>query len=441
MNQHFSIPCLYPVFGERNIPSPLKTFLSPHHFIDDNKNAILANLMAHEQPSPSLEIAGPRENIFWASDKIKVALVTCGGLAPGLNNVVQSIVRVLYDRYKVRRILGVPFGLQGFSHDSTTKQFQFDWCPLEDHFVQNIDSEAGSILGTSRGHSNAAHIVDALQLQNIQILFMIGGDGTLRGAYSIYQEVTQRNLPISVIGIPKTVDNDIPWVSKSFGFDTAVAQGAEAIRCAITEARSAYHGIGLVKIMGRHSGALAATAAAAVTDVDFVLIPEVDLILDGPYGFFHNLSRCILEKGYATIVVAEGTGQNLFSETNKEYDPSGNPKLNDIGRFLQEKILTYFKEQSIDVTLKYIDPSYILRSQLTSADDSIFCSHLGQHAVHAAMSGKTGLMIGYVHEYFTHIPLEALQGKKKRLDINSPLWLSLLASTGQPREWILKDTL
>jgi 6-phosphofructokinase 1 len=366
---------------------------------------------------------------------VKVAIVTCGGLAPGLNNVIQSIVSVLSDRYKVRNIYGVPYGYGGFAHDSESKRFRFGWRRLDSLSVRNLDTEGGSVLGSGRGNSNPQHIVDALALRDINVLFTIGGDGTLAGAHAIAREAQARGLPLSVIGIPKTIDNDVLYVNKTFGFETAVQKASEAIRCAQTEARGAFNGIGLVKLMGRHSGALAATAAFATSDVDFVLIPEVPLVLDGPGGFLARLVSRVIDKGYATVVVAEGAGQDLFAPTKEEFDASGNRKLLDIGRFLKERIVSEFKHSGIETSLKYIDPSYMVRALRTTADDSVFCAHLGQQAVHAAMAGKTGMMVGYAHEHFTHVPLRAVNQAKKHLEVTDPLWLSILASTGQPARW------
>lgn len=437
----FFVESLTTNFGQAHFPSPLKNSFQTDNFVNDQEDRFLVNISLGNKkedfPPPSFELAGPREKIFWNPDEVKVAIVTCGGLAPGLNNVIQNLVTFLYDRYKVRNIFGVPYGYQGFVHDPQTKKFQFGWRRLDSVSVQNIDSEGGSVLGTGRGHSNPTAIVDALMLRNINILFTIGGDGTLAGANAIHQEIKKRNVPIGLIGIPKTIDNDVPWVSKTFGFESAVGKAVEALRCAQTEARSAYHGIGLVKIMGRNSGALTATAAMAMNDIDFVLIPEVPVALTGKNGFLNTIVKKVLDKGYITIAVAEGAGQDLLpqSGTEQERDPSGNIKLKDIGKFLQKAISDEFQKRNIEMTLKYIDPSYMQRAQVTSADDSIFCSNLGQNAVHAAMSGKTGCMIGYAHERFTHVPLNLLGFGKKCVDANGSLWLSVLAATGQPSKW------
>ena len=454
----FLVDSLTHRFGENQRISPLSEFLQPKNFVVDGRDRILADITlntvsgslgsspnkgsagAHSGGSTpaqveAFELAGPREKIFWEPASTKAAIVTCGGLAPGLNNVIQSIVNVLCDRYGLRSIYGVPFGYLGFSHDSATSKFRFGWRRLDSLSVQNIDNEAGCVLGSGRGNSNPKLIVDALVLRDINILFAIGGDGTLAGANAISEEIKLRNLPISVVGIPKTIDNDVQYVSKTFGFETAITKASEAIRCAQTEARGAFNGIGLVKLMGRHSGALTATAAAATSDVDFVLIPEVDLKLEGPQGFLSKVLRRVVDKGYATVVVAEGAGQDLFTNASNEFDASGNKKLNDIGRFLKDRIVAEFKAEGIETTLKYIDPSYMVRAQPTTADDAVFCSHLGQHAVHAAMAGKTGVMIGYAHERFTHVPLAEVTSAKKHLQITDPLWLSVLASTGQPANW------
>lgn len=452
----FLVESLTSKFGLATRPSPLKGAFGSQNFIQDGVDRILVDvsltgLLTAPRPSdgailftpPTFEVAGPREKIFWDAASTKVAIVTCGGLAPGLNNVVQNLVTVLYDRYQVRNIFGVPFGYYGFAHDPESKRFRFAWRRLDSRSVQNIDYEAGSILGTGRGHSDPVAIVDALVLRDINILFTIGGDGTLVGAQAIHEEILRRNVPISVIGIPKTIDNDVLWVSKSFGFETAVGKAVEALRCAQTEARGAFNGIGLVKIMGRNSGALTAYASAAMSDMDFVLVPEIELCLDGEAGFYAHLMRRVVEKGYATVAVAEGAGQNLFAQNDtqgdtqdgSQVDASGNVKLNDIGRYLKSGIVAEFKRCGIEATLKYIDPSYMLRAQTTTADDAVFCQNLGQNAVHAAMAGKTGMMVGYAHEQFTHVPLKAVSLGKKHLDPNGPVWLSVLAGTGQPARW------
>lgn len=439
----FQIENLFQSFGGQYYPSPFANSLQSKHFVRDGSGRILRDIYAHNNNNNNndaslqntFEVAGPREHLFWDTHTTRVAIVTCGGLAPGLNNVIQNIVTFLYDRYQVRQIFGVPYGFHGFTHNPMTKEFLFDWHKLDALNVQHIDTEGGSILGTSRGHSSPPVIVDALEVQKIDILFLIGGDGTLTAGHEIYQEIKKRRCKISIIGIPKTIDNDVPCVDKTFGFGSAVAKAVEALRCAQTEARSAYHGIGMVKLMGRHSGALTATASIAMNDIDFVIVPEVTLQLDGSHGFLNILANRVTEKKYVTIALAEGAGQHLFTASSVVHDASGNVKLKDIGQYLKQCIEEDFKKRNVAMTLKYIDPSYMLRSQVTTAEDSVFCVNLSQNAVHAAMCGKTGCFIGYAHECFTHVPLHAVVQRKKRLDVNDPLWLSVLAATGQPTHW------
>jgi 6-phosphofructokinase 1 len=266
---------------------------------------------------------------------------------------------------------------------------------------------------------------------NIGILFMIGGDGTLMAATKINEAIKARNLKISVIGIPKTIDNDVYLVARSFGFDTAVEIATQAIRGAHNEAEGYPYGIGLIKLMGRHSGFLAATAALAQQDANFVLIPEVDFDIDGPNGFLAHLEKRLLRRKHAVIVVAEGAGQKFFQDLRNERDLSGNIKLNDIGLFLKEKISGYFEEKQLPISLKYIDPSYIIRSLPANSNDHVFCSFLGRDAVHAGMAGKTDMLVGHWNNHFVHVPMKASAGKRKQVSPNGKLWLTVLEATGQ----------
>jgi 6-phosphofructokinase 1 len=289
----------------------------------------------------------------------------------------------------------------------------------------------GSILGSSRGPQDINDIVDSLERMNIGILFMIGGDGTLMAASKIADAITERNLKISVIGIPKTIDNDIFLIARSFGFDTAVDVASNAIKAAHNEAESYPNGIGLIKLMGRHSGFIAATAALAQQDVNFVLIPEIDFDLEGSNGLLKNLEKRIHLRNHAVIVVAEGAGQKYFENAVEEHDKSGNIRLKDIGLFLKDNILSYFISQNLDVALKYIDPSYMIRSLPANPNDSVFCGFLGRDAVHAGMAGKTKMIIGHWNNHFVHVPMKASVGKQKQIDANGKLWRTVLNSTGQ----------
>ena len=421
--------------GEPRFPSPVlrgDNSVKNQNFVSDNDRILIdvkfdrvIKTVKEKKIPPLFELAGPRSKIFFDAGKLRCAIVTCGGLCPGLNDIIRSIVLELYYSYGVRNIYGIRHGLQGF-----IPKYGHEIMDLKPEAVVNILEMGGSILGSSRGVQSIEEIVNTLKKMNIGILFMIGGDGTLKAATGIVDTITKTGLKISVIGIPKTIDNDIYMVSRTFGFDTAVDMATQAIRGAHNEAMGYPNGIGLVKLMGRYSGFITATSALAQQNVNFVLIPEVDFDLEGPKGFLNELEKRIHLRKHAVILAAEGAGQKFF-EIDNERDESGNIRLKDIGLFLKDKIISYFQSRNINISLKYIDPSYMIRSLPANANDHVFCSFLGRDAVHAGMSGKTGLLIGHWNNYFVHIPMKASAGKRKRVDSNQKLWLSVLHATGQ----------
>jgi len=425
-----------PTLGVPKIPTPVGTHdidNSSYRFISDDDRilidvdaATLNRRLESGRELPGFEKAGPREKIYFDPSKLRCALVTCGGLCPGLNDIIRSIVLELYYGYGVRRIYGIRYGLEGFipihGHDV------IDLTP--DH-VANILDMGGSILGSSRGPQSIEEIVDALERMSIGILFMIGGDGTLMAATRIADEIAERNCKISVIGIPKTIDNDIYMVSRSFGFDTAVEVARQAIMGAHNESEAYPNGIGLIKLMGRHSGFVAATATLAQQHVNFVLIPEVDFDLDGPKGLLHAVEERLALRNHAVIVVAEGAGQKYFENRGEETDASGNIRLQDIGLFLKERIQDYFKDKNFPISLKYIDPSYMIRSLPANANDSVFCGFLGRGAVHAGMAGKNRMLIGHWNNHFVYVPMSASAGKRKQVNPRGTLWSTVMEATGQ----------
>lgn len=375
-------------------------------------------------PGLEFEVAGPRERLFFDPKQTRAAIVTCGGLCPGLNNVIRSAFLELYYGYGVTEVLGILGGYGGLDPDRGAEPVR-----ITPQFVDGIHQQGGTILGTSRGPVEIGKAVDNLIARRVNILFTIGGDGTQRGANDLYQEARRRGYALSVVGIPKTIDNDVGFVSRTFGFFSAVEEATRVLNCAHTEARSTPNGIGLVKLMGRHAGFITAAAVVANQDVNFALIPEAPFTLD---AFLSALKRRMREKSHAVIAVAEGAGQELFKAAATERDASGNVKLKDIGLFLREKIETFFKAEEIPVVLRYFDPSYQIRSRPANCEDALLCDLYARHAVHAAMAGKTGIVIGFLHERFIHAPIELLAAHTKRLDINSGWWRSVLATTGQP---------
>ncbi|MFZ2089664.1 MAG: ATP-dependent 6-phosphofructokinase [Desulfobaccales bacterium] len=430
-----------PALGEPKVDSPIKTSplftrngkLVEKNFVKDNENILvydtleyLEQLPAEEKPL-SFELAGPRARIFFDSAKVHCAIATCGGLCPGTNDVIRAIVLELHHLYNVRHIYGVRYGFQGF-----IPRYGHDLMRLTPDEVADIHNYGGTILSSSRGSQDIEEIVDALERLNLSVLFLIGGDGTLRAANRISEELAVRKLKKNVIVIPKTIDNDIPLVSRSFGFDTAVEMATDAIRAAHTEALGAPNGIGLVKLMGRYAGFVAANASLALREVNFVLIPESDFDMDGDQGLLACLEERLKQRGHAVILVAEGAGQKFFTEENLPRDASGNIKSGDIGTYLSDRIREYLTSKGMEVNLKYIDPSYMIRSMPANYNDRIYCGFLGQNAAHAGMAGKTAMLVSRWHGHFVHVPIKATVGKIKEVDLDSPLWRSVLESTGQP---------
>lgn len=376
---------------------------------------------------PSLEVAGPRELIYFDPASVKAAILTAGGLCPGLNDVIRGIVLGLHHRYGVRNTLGIRYGYRGLTEASPEKPVA-----LTPDMVQNIHREGGSILGCSRGRQSVPEMVDVISDLGVNVLFAVGGDGTLKGASAILREAGQRGRELAVIGVPKTIDNDISYVERSFGFETAFTIAQSVLYSGHEEARGAPNGIGLVKLMGRRSGSIAALASLASGDANFVLVPEVEFDLEGENGFLAALDGRMAEVGHALVVVAEGAGQQFFETGTLGTDASGNPRLGDIGPFLRDAISGHFSKRGIDVNVKYIDPSYIIRSAPASATDSVFCLQLAQHAVHAAMTGRTNMIVGVWCNRFVHVPISTAISEHKQLDPEGATWLAVTEATGQP---------
>lgn len=383
----------------------------------------------HQHPvkkSQALQCAGPRENIYFSPAHVHAGIVSCGGLCPGINDVIRAIVRCLWYRYGVKRITGVRYGYLGF-----LPEYQYDVIELNPAIVDDIHKLGGTFLGSARGGGReVVKIVDTLERLNLNMLFTIGGDGTQRGTLDIADEVEKRRLKIALIGIPKTVDNDFTIIDRSFGFNTAVAKAVEVVNSAHNEASSAINGIGLVKVMGRESGFIAAHTALASHEVNFVLIPEVPFNLEGSNGFLHHLEERLKKRKHAVIVIAEGAMQDMLIK-DKKYDAGGNVKMVDVGVYLRNKIIEYFGEKKFEINLKYIDPSYVIRSAQADPDDSIYCERLGNAAAHAAMAGKTKLIIGLVNNEFVHLPIKTVITHRNKIDPESSLWRDTLDAVNQ----------
>ena len=425
------------VLGEATIASPIPMSKKRGDYIADyvsDDEYILYDIGAQGNErsrsfarSELLEKAGPREKIYFEPAKARAGIITCGGLCPGLNDVIRAIVMCLWYRYGVKAICGIRYGYRGL-----LSEFGLPVMELKPEDVEDIHRDGGTILGSSRGYGDrVGEIVDSLEQLGINMLFIIGGDGTQRGALDISKETKRRGLKIAVVGIPKTIDNDLSFVQRSFGFETAVSKAVDAIAGAHVEASDTVNGVGIVKVMGRQSGFIAAHAALACNDVNFVLVPEVPFELEGKNGLLRHLEKRLERRGHAVILVAEGAGQELMGKCDAT-DASGNIKMADIGIFLKEKITAYFQERQIEINLKYIDPSYIIRSMPANPNDSIYCARLGTNAVHAAMAGKTELLVGLMHNRFVHVPIGMAVARKNNINPDGGLWRSVIEATGQP---------
>jgi len=411
--------------GEAVFDSPVALrFVSDDRRVlyDSDPRPVETALAAGQAPA-SFELGGPRQKIFFDPAQLSCGIVTCGGLCPGLNDVIRSIVFTLSYHYGVSTIWGFRFGYEGL-----VARYGHEPMPLTPAAIDAIHEDGGTILGSSRGPQDVGEMTDTLQRKGIGILFAVGGDGTLRGAAAIAEEIRRRGLPIGVIGIPKTIDNDISFVHQSFGFHTAVSQTRTPITGAHWESKGVRNGVGLVKLMGRHSGFIAAYATLANSDVNFCLVPEVSFTLR---GLLDALQRRLARRAHAVVVVAEGAGQELLPMEQRR-DASGNVKLADIGLFLKDEIARHFQAMDIEVNLKYIDPSYMIRSMRTDAHDAAFCLLLGRHAVHAGMSGRTAMLVGDWRGEFIHVPIAAAVSQRKQIHPDGRLWDSVLAATGQP---------
>ena len=425
---HTDLDFTISTLGECRFPSPM----SGVRFVGDDERVLyhtnfadMKEWLARSVEPPAMEAAGPRSQLFFDASKIACGIVTCGGLCPGLNDVIRSIVLSLHHHYHVETIYGFRFGYEGLVPRCGHTPLR-----LTPNSVARIHESGGSVLGSSRGPQDPAEMVRTLADLKIGILFAIGGDGTLRGAQTIVEEAARQGVEVSVIGIPKTIDNDVSFVQRTFGFETAVTEARRAAYAAHAEAEAARNGIGLVKLMGRDAGFIAAYTVLVDSHVNFCLVPEVPFVLD---RFLIELGRRLDQRGHAVIVVAEGAGQHLVAHTGAR-DASGNLKHGDIGFFLRDAIGDHFKRAGIGISLKYLDPSYAIRSVPATAHDSAFCLLLGHSAVHAGMSGRTNMMVSFWNHQFTHVPIRLAVSRRKKIDPDGPLWSSVLAATGQPHD-------
>jgi 6-phosphofructokinase 1 len=403
--------------------------------------------------------AGPRPLLFFTPKAVRAAIMTVGGLCPGLNNVIRELTRTLINVYEVDAVLGLRDGLWGL-HDTAPD----DELELTLKQVQDIHKRGGSILGSARGGLSPELLpkaVEAVKRRRLSMLFIIGGDGTHRAAAVLSAALREAGVVCSVVCIPKTIDNDIDIIDRSFGFSTAVAEAIKAVEAARTEAQAAPAGIGLVKVMGRNAGFIAAHAALACGVVDVCLIPEVPVVLHGKEGILGHIEGAIRRKGYAVVLTAEGAGQELVRQAEAKAkdeagasssssssssssdtaaaaaaaaaDGGGHQKLKPIAKFLRSTIKDHFAAIGQEANIKLIDPSYIVRSVEACATDALYCLLLGQNAVHAAMSGFTEISLGLCNNRMVYLPITSIVANSPRvMDPLGRTWERVVSTTGQP---------
>ncbi len=414
--------------GECQIQSPLDE--STVRFVSDEEAILLereftklCEIQKAGGKIPVFEAAGPRRKLFHNPRWSKAAILTAGGLCPGLNNVIKSLTLALKS-YGVPLVYGIPYGYAGLNPDCQSKPIM-----LDQETVDDIHEQGGTILGSSRGAQDPVVMLETLVRMDINMLFCVGGDGTLRSAHAIAEEAAKRNLNISIIGIPKTIDNDISYMDRTFGFETAVYATNSVIVAAHNEAKGAYNGVGLIHVMGRDSGFIAAYAALANTSVNYCLVPEEKFNLEeGPNALLPHLLGRLKRRKHAVIIVAEGAGQDLMAGS-RETDKSGNVLHKNIGLFLKEKIKEYANAHNTEVNIKYFDPTYQIRGIPAIGADAVLCHLLAQNAVHAAMAGRTDMVIAQWGDAFTHVPIPVAVKERKKIDPNGTLWRSIRLGT------------
>ena len=364
---------------------------------------------------------GPRFHIALDNLRVKACIMTCGGLCPGLNVVIRELVMALRYNYGVAEIYGIKWGFLGFTQKEC-------WIKLEPEDVKHIHLLGGTVLGTSRRGFDGEEISKQLIKNNVNMVFFIGGDGTHRGIKELSKILKEKKKKIILVGIPKSIDNDMPIIDKSFGLESVVQESVRTIRAANVEANCNLNGIGLVKLFGRSSGFVAMLSTLAARDVNICLIPEIPFNLYGENGLLDFIFQRMQVKEHCVIVVSDGARFSV-----KDYKTSNGRPVEDIGLVIKKEIIEKSEELGIEVNLKYMDPTYVVRAVPANEYDCNLCAKLAESAVHCAFAGFTNFSVGMINNKPCMIPLEKMCGKSERkVEFNSDDYLMLLASTGQP---------
>lgn len=413
VNKH--VNPMYEVWPKMNFLNPDELVMG-HIILNDSKAGSRRQEIAN-----GCVRANACEKIWWDPADVRAAIVTCGGLCPGLNSIIREVTMCLWHQYGVRHITGIQFGYNGLSNPEL-------YAPkhLGPKAVREIHMKGGSVLKAGRGGLEAERICDNLEKMGVNMLFVVGGDGTQAAGNLLYEEARRRNLQLSIVGVPKSIDNDILFFDKTFGFDTAVSAACNVIRNGWVEATSCEKGVGIVKLMGRDAGFVCMDAALSSTIVDLCLIPEVSVKME---DIMDHIDETLQRKNFMVIAVAEGAGQEHVA-TGK-VDATGHTIYGDIGTHLRDSVNKHLKPSG--GRCFYIDPSYIIRSVPIDPNDHVYCSRLARDAVHSAMRGYTGVVVGPIHNVICMIPMQLIASGKRHVPTKSSNWQACVQVCNMPK--------
>lgn len=429
--------------------------------------------------------AGPRRYVSYPQkNQLKVGILVSGGIAPGINAVISGIIarHHAYQAWSQKinknyalEILGYSEALKGLLHAGRPA------VPLDLKTVREAVNHGGSILPTARADElldledpkqrdgALDKVTSRLINQQIDILYIIGGDGSMRAAHAISCRARRNPInELSVIGIPKTMDNDILWVWQSFGFLSAVEFAKQAILQLHTEVMSNPR-LCVIQLFGSDSGFVVSHAALASGVCDAVLIPEVNFTLkqlsgyiryrlqdrphsDKPYGGIVALAETAIPLDWreyvsATAEVADGSekviltpeelraietfeshGRRVHGQTPDALRSGG---LRLVSQILQREIRKLGDRWS-SYRVFTNEPRHLIRSIEPSVSDVIFAQRLGTLAVDNAMAGYHDFMISQWLTEYVLVPLKLVVLGRKRVPEHGIFWKSVRASTGQP---------
>lgn len=331
---------------------------------------------------------------------MKVGILSGGGDAPGINAVIRAVVRKGFQHYR-DEIVGIKDGWRGL--------LEGEFVPLDLKSASGILPRGGSILGTSRTNpfkqeNGARKILKNAKKTGIEAVVVIGGEDTLSVAYKMGE------FGLKCIGVPKTIDNDLPGTDYTFGFNTAVAIATEALDRLHTTAE-AHHRVMILEVMGRYTGWIALEAGLA-GGADIILIPEKPFDIDEICDYIRR--RQERGRNFSIIVVAEGAkpkgGKEIvYSESIDEF---GHIRLGGIGYYLGKEI-----EKCLGIETRVVVLGHLQRGGSPTAFDRILATRFGIAAIDLVHEEKFGYMVAIKGNKIVSVPLKDVAGKRKTVDL------------------------